>query len=309
MRSYNPPGMFTGKDRHAQTCRGITQPSQSPPRTVSDSKSPPAKPLARKKKTADGTQSIQRAAAVMCEIATRWPKGRKLSDIAEALNLEQGTVQRIVKGLLFHGMVWRVPGTRNYRLGHVAYELGLAAASSYPLRELCQPSLMQLVRETGDPVFLVVRSGMDAVCVDHLHGTFPIQAHALDIGSRRPLGVTAGSIALLVDLPSDEIERIIQANSRRETVHGSLTADMLRERVAISQRLGYALNDEGALPGVSAVGLPLRLAGDGPPFAAVSVASIASRVAGERRDMLVRALTRTTRELEALIAERKLDWR
>jgi len=276
---------------------------------VSDPDSPLATPTPRKKSSAGGTQSIQRAVAVMCEIATHWPKGRRLSDIAEALDLEQGTVQRIVKGLLFHGMVWRVPGTRYYRLGHVTYELGLSAASSYTLRELCQPTLMQLVKETGDPVFLLVRSGIDAVCIDHLRGTFPIQTHALDIGSRRPLGVTAGSLALLIDLPPDEIERIIQANARRETVHGRLSARWLRERVAISKGLGYALNEEGALPGVSAVGLPLRVPGGGAPFAAVSVASIASRVVGPRRDMLVQALTRTARDLESLIAHRKLDWR
>ena len=276
---------------------------------MSDPYSPLDSSTPRKKTSADGTQSIQRAVAVMCEIATHWPKGRKLSDIAQALDLEQGTVQRIVKGLLFHGMVWRVPGTRYYRLGHVTYELGLAAASSHTLRELCQPSLLQLVKETGDPVFLVVRSGIDAVCIDHLRGTFPIQTHALDIGSRRPLGVTAGSLALLIDLPPDEIERIIQANSRRETVHGRLSARWLRERVAVSQGLGYALNEEGALPGVSAVGLPLRVPGCAAPFAAVSVASIASRVVGERREMMVQALSRTVRNLEDLIIQRGLDWR
>jgi len=266
-------------------------------------------PARRKSAAAAGTQSIQRAVAVMCEIAAHLPRGRKLSDIAAALGLEPGTVQRIVKGLLFHDMVLRVPGTRLYRLGPLAYELGLAAASSYTLRELCQPALAELVKETGDPVFLVVRSGLDAVCIDHLRGTFPIQPHALDIGSRRPLGVTAGSLALLMALPEDEQEAIIRGNSRRETVHGRLSARWLRERVADSRQRGYALNEEGALSGISAVGLPLRPPGGGTPFAAISVASIASRVTGERREKLVRALARTAQELERLIARRQADWR
>jgi DNA-binding IclR family transcriptional regulator len=254
-----------------------------------------------------GTQSIDRAIAVMREIAAHRNRGRTAAELAVALGLEKGTLQRILKGLVSLGMARRVQGTRNYELGPATYMIGLAAAPGFMLRELFQPLLQKLVEETGDAVYLVVRSGNEAVCLDHLRGTFPLQASRLDIGSRRPLGITAGALALLMHLPPEELAELIRNNTIRETTYGWLDADVLVEHVKESTRLGYALNEEMALPGISAIGLPV-LAKTGRPFAAVSVASITSRIIGPRHDMLVEALTRTTSELQALAEQYELDW-
>ena len=76
-------------------------------------------------------------------------------------------------------------------------------------------------------MFLTVRSGFDAVCVDRKQGSFPVQILTVEAGSRRPLGTAAGNLALLFPLPQEEVSRIVDANESRLTQFGQLDRDEL----------------------------------------------------------------------------------
>jgi DNA-binding IclR family transcriptional regulator len=249
-----------------------------------------------------GTQSISRAIAMLREIAARGAEGMRLVDVAAATKLERPTAHRIIKGLAAEGMVMQDPETRRYHLGHLAYELGLAAIPRFNLREMCEPALKRVAEKTGDSVFLFVRSGLDGVCIDRVHGSFPIKAYMLEVGGRRPLGVGAGSLALLMALPEGDIERIIETNAPRFASTGQLTAKRLQRAILRSRQAGYAINDEDVLPGVSAIAVPI-VPKSGLPYAAVSIAGIASRFAGQRREELARILVREVRSLEKMLSE------
>lgn len=102
-----------------------------------------------------------------------------------------------------HGGRYSQAGSRarRYFLGHLIFELGLAASSNFNLRDIRQSSLMRLADRTGDAVFLTIRSGYDTVCIDRKEGSFSIRALTLGVGTRRSLGVGAGGLALLMSLP------------------------------------------------------------------------------------------------------------
>jgi DNA-binding IclR family transcriptional regulator len=254
-----------------------------------------------------GTQSIYRAVTMLREIASHGSKGVRLVDLAKVLDLESPTAHRIVKGLMAQGMVSQDPQTKLYRLGHVVYELGLAASPHFQLKELCHATLDRIRQKTGDSVFLMVRSGTDAVCLEHLEGTYPIQTRALDVGGRRPLGAGAGSLALLLELPQDECERIINLNRDRYTTHGNASADRVRAAILKSREVGYAVNVDDVLEGVTAIGLPVRI-GSGPAFAAISVAAIGFRLRDERRAEIVELLQKAVRQLERHLAAQPDLW-
>jgi DNA-binding IclR family transcriptional regulator len=254
-----------------------------------------------------GTQSVHRAISILRELATRGQSGLRLVDIAAAMDLERPTAHRIVKGLMAHGMIMQDDASKRYRLGHLVYELGLAAAPHFTLRELCQPVLQRLAERTGDSAFLVVRSGQDVVCIDRVEGGFPIKARTLDIGVRRPLGVGAAGLALLMSLPEPEIEPVIELNAPRFGSFGRLTAERLRHAIAASRKAGYSINDEDVLEGVAAIGAAIQPR-DGPPYAAVSIAGIASRLSGPRRAEVAQFMLKEVRALEKKLAARDSAW-
>lgn len=294
-----------------------SSPSLSPPAQTADQK--PVKKTTRGRGAAKttpqppsdasahpwGTQSIHRAVTMLREIAARGQKGLRLVELAEALDLERPTAHRIVKGLVAQGMVAQNSQTKAYRLGHVVYELGLAAAPYFNLKDLCHPTLRRLTDKTGDSVFLMVRSGLDAVCFDHLEGAYPIQARALDIGGRRPLGVGAGGLALLLCYPDDEIEHIIDVTAPRFAAFGRTTVDRLRRAIQISREVGYVVNNEDVLEGVCAIGVPIRI-GRGQPYAAISIAAVTARMTSPRREELVSLLFREVRLLEKKLLTQNL---
>jgi DNA-binding IclR family transcriptional regulator len=268
-------------------------------------KNPAQKPKSKKiakpaieKKPLLGTQSICRAVAILREISSAEATGMRAVDIANVMNLERPTAHRIMRGLLSQGMVTQDPRTKLYQLGPVIYELGLAAAPHYSLREICQPSLQSIANRSGDSVFLVVRSGMDGVCIDRVEGNFPIKARTLDIGGRRPLGVGAGSLAILLELSDDEIEQAIAINAQR--LPPRLTEDRLRRAIKSSRELGYALNAEDVLTDITAIGVPIRQP-NGACHVAMSLAGITSRLSGPRREEMAQMLRK-----EARILARKL---
>ena len=160
-----------------------------------------------------GKQSIERAACVMRVIASRNATGLRLVDISRHAKLERPTAHRILRCLIAEGMVRQDPETRHYFLGHLIFELGLAASSNFNLRDICHPSLVRLAEKTGDTVFLTIRSGYDTVCIDRKEGSFPIRTLTLDVGTRRPLGVGAGGLALLMSLPDQTVDEVISANA------------------------------------------------------------------------------------------------
>ncbi|MDR3400076.1 MAG: IclR family transcriptional regulator [Pandoraea sp.] len=254
-----------------------------------------------------GTQSVHRAVTVLREIAAHGLKGMRLSDIADALSLERPTAHRIVKGLVAQGMLMQDSQTRHYHLGHVVYELGLAASPHFSLRELCQPTLQALAEKSGDSVFLMVRSGLDAVCIDLLEGGYPIQTRTLEIGGRRPLGVGAGSLALLMSLAPDEQARVMTTNAGRLSAFGNLTEAGLQKAVDTSVAAGYAINEEDVLPGVSAIGMAIRPR-QGQPYAAISIAAIESRLSGARRAEMAKLLQKEVRALEKKLDTESLNW-
>lgn len=255
----------------------------------------------------EGTQSIQRAIAVLRLIAMRGPQGLRLHEIAEGLALERITAHRIVKGLAFSNMLQLDAQTRRYTLGHMAYLLGLSASPAFDLKERCQPTLRRLADATGDSVFLMVRSGFEAVCFDHVQGSYPIRTHSLKIGARRALGAGAGAMALLAALPDHDVETAIAANATHLPRYRDISPERLRELVAKTRQDGYATNLQTVIADVSAIGMTLPRR-DGPAFVSISIASITSRMTGAHLDEARHALRHETDALGLLLDDARVKW-
>src|SRR6478672_10688861 len=187
-----------------------------------------------------GAQTITRAIRALKLIAGRAPEGMRLVDLAQELQLERPTAHRLLKALMNEGMLVRDTATRQYTLGSLVFELGLASTHQFNLDELCSPVLERLAQRSGDTSFLFVRSGNDAVCLNRVQGTYPIQTPAVPVGSRQPLGVNAGGLALLSCVPELEVTRVLDAVSARLSIYGDLDVGELRKHVDRARQKGFA---------------------------------------------------------------------
>ncbi len=223
-----------------------------------------------------------------------------MSELSVALRLEYPTVHRMMRCLVAHSMVQRNDDTLRYSLGPLVYELGLSVPAKMNLREICDPVTTKIAEVTGDTVFLNVRSGLDVLCIDRKEGTFPIKTLIFEIGNRRPLGVGAGGIALLMPLADDELEQVVRANSQRLQAYGSLKPKNVLAMVRQAKQIGYVVTEDIVIPGVSAISIPFG--GDkGVQPAAISVACVPSRMPRTRHRQLVALLRSEIATMEDML--------
>lgn len=246
-----------------------------------------------------GFQAIERAVQVLESIGEASVSGRRLSDVMRLTGLGRATSHRFLKALVDQGLVEIDPDSGRYFLGMKLLVLSGAASNRFGLARRAAPALQRLAERTGDTVYLSLRIGDSSICLDRREGAFPIRTLTLKIGDRRPLGVGSGSMALLAFLPDQEIRRIVSQQARAAAAFGLDEATLLS--LAESTRAqGYAFNDQGIIPGMSAVGVAIN-GRSGAPVAALSVAAIASRMDLPRRNNIVAWLHE-----EASILERDL---
>lgn len=224
----------------------------------------------------------------------------RLVDLSVQMGLERPTAHRLLKALTLEGMLVQHAKTRRYSLGPLLFELGISATHQFNLKDICQPVCTALAEQTGDTSFLFLRSGYDAVCVSRTQGTYPIQTPSVPVGSRQPLGVSAGGLALLSALSEAEIESVIKAVQPRLGAYGDLDAEKLYEMCALAKFNGYASTGNHAVPGVRAVGLPI-LNQAGMPIAAITVAATQARMSAQRISTILPILKTAAREVTSLL--------
>lgn len=253
-------------------------------------------------RNSESIQSIERAAAILEAVAAGDGHGRRLIDIAADTGLRKATAHRILGTLAQVGLVEQDERTSRFSLGLRLFSLAMAAANRYGLADLASECMLRLAERTHDTIYLTIRSGYEAVCVDRVTGGFPIKTLSLNVGDRRPLGVGAGNLAMLAGLPDDEIRTIVAANAPQYPHFGKLDSATIMAAVEESRELGYAFNDRLILAGMRAVGVPV-LGHDGRPVAALSVAAITERMSPARRADIVAWLTEEAEALNARLRE------
>jgi DNA-binding IclR family transcriptional regulator len=236
---------------------------------------------------ASDSSSVQKVCRLLRALSV--PEPQRLADLSAATGINKATALRLLDALADEGFVERDDETKRYRLGEHAMMMGLAAQRGDTLRDRARPWLIRLAALCGDTVLLSTRSGAEAVCIDRESGTYPIRANYLDVGSRRPLGVGAGSLALLSWLPAPEVDAVLaDAMSGIRARYPRIDEPLLRAKIDESRGQGFVLLLDVVVERMGGVAMPI-LGVDGRPAAALSIAALNERLTG-RLDVLVAAL-------------------
>jgi DNA-binding IclR family transcriptional regulator len=163
--------------------------------------------------------------------------------------------------------------------------------------------LARLADACGDTTFLSIRRDTLAVCVLRDEGNYPLKTHALLPGDRHPLGIGAGSLAMLSALPDEEVHACLEHNGAliadRYPQYGT---DVIRGLVVEARKQGYALNPGLLVPGSWGMGAPL-LDKQGRVLGALSIAAVESRMDHGRQQDLARLLLREVQRLQNLLGK------
>lgn len=248
-----------------------------------------------------GSQSVDRALGLLSMVGRHAERGASLADIVAESSLNKPTCRRLLLALMRAGLVEQDEETRRYYLGEEAYVLGSLASRRFGLLQLSMESLLRLSKRTEDSSFLSVRRDTWSVCLYREEGTYPVRTHALQAGFEHPLGVGAGSLAMLAALSDREVEATLAANAVvLAERYPMLPPDRIRRDVETTRRQGYALNPGLIYANSWGIGVVLKTP-DGAIAGALSVAAIDSRMQEHRQRELADYLLH-----EAGIVEAKL---
>src|SRR5712692_3416200 len=223
----------------------------------------------------------------------REEKPRRLSEL---LDEPRTTIYRMLGSLEALDLVEAGSQPGSYRLGWKLMRLGAAVVERLDERQLALPVMERIHEATGETVFLLVRRGDDAVCIERLEG-LRVQSIALRLGGSLPLHVGAGPRALLAWESREEWDAYVERRPLDPmTERTPTTREALFEELERCLELGYAVSDEDVTLGIASLGTPV-FDYTGHIRAAISIGGMRQFLLEEIRDEAVQLLVDGAREI------------
>jgi DNA-binding IclR family transcriptional regulator len=223
-----------------------------------------------------GAQAIRRAVQVLRAVAQFQRSGGSLSRIASFTDLSMSTTHRILRTLTEERLLRYDEGDRTYHLGLLAFELGLATQAESQVQPYWRDTIEEIARQTRLTSYLMARSDCEAVCLLCAQGSTYIRAMPMEVGQRLPLGIGAGSLAILATMADDDIAQVlVSAASRLQLFpEAGARAEAIMARVDQARAQGYAVSTGTVASGLVGVGVPV-LPRTGLLQLAISVSAVA----------------------------------
>lgn len=223
-----------------------------------------------------------------------WPSETRLGDLARTLKMSKPGVYRILATLKARGYVER-SGRGAYRLGLRAWELG-CSAPQMRLVTVAAPFMERLTRQTHESSILGVLVAFEVVYLHRIDAGQAVRVHT-DVGTRIPAHCTSTGLAILAQLPLEQLEADLPSALPPFTPLTITDRARLRQELQRVARRGYAVNVGGWREDVAGVAAPI-FAADGAVLAAVNVSLPRARFTRRR----MRELGGVTQEAAADIS-------
>jgi DNA-binding IclR family transcriptional regulator len=221
--------------------------------------------------------------------------------LAEVLNEPRTTVYRLLTSLEALDMVEPASQSGTWRLGLRLLRLGSAVTERLDERQAALPVMERIHEATEETVFLCVRRGDEAVCIERIEGLH-VQSLALRLGGSLPLHAGAAPRTLLAWEPRIEWEAYMEraALLDRYTERTPVTRSDLFAELEQTLAQGYATSDEDITPGIGSLGAPI-FDHSGSIRAAISIGGLRQVLLEEMREEAIRMLVDGAGEISAAL--------
>lgn len=240
----------------------------------------------------------------------------ELTDLAARLDMPASTVHRTLTTLADRGWVTQPSDTQRYSLSLRMSTLAFRNLDARAVPDVVQTLLDKLAHETREYCRVAIVEGEDLVWVARAQGAVSGLRYDPDMGQEIVLHATANGKAWLATLSDEDAVRIVSARGfethRPLGPNSATSAEELLERLSETRARGFAISNEEAEAGASAVAVPFyRSPQEGAPIAGtLSVAGPSMRITPDRYGELADTLRRAAMEISEIwsIRSRQKDY-
>ena len=231
-----------------------------------------------------------------------------VEELSSEIQLPKSTTYRFLKTLQTRGFVDASAEYGKYRLGSSLSLLSKNSSQNGQNGTLCElalPVMRRLTSETGETIFLCIKSGRETICIECIESRQSIIARFF-VGEVRPLHVGAASKALLAFLPDQYIETIMQQKLSRVTKNTITEPVKLKKELKEIREKGHAYSDQEFIVGARAISAPV-FDERGSVAASLTLSAPVHRIEKSNRKILAAHLVRAAREVSASLGWKEAE--
>lgn len=212
--------------------------------------------MVNKKNEPQTLSSVSNALRILKSFSSLEPT-KRVSELAESLNLSKSTVSRLMTTLASEGFVIKDQENQSFRLGISVLTLAGIITTDLDIHKEASPVLPKLVNDTGEAAQLAIIDGHDTIYIhkEECYHPVRIQTH---LGRRNPSYCTSSGKVLLAFSENDVVEDIISKGLISHTKNSITDPDQLRSELEKIRENKYAVSTEELTAGTKSVAAPIR---------------------------------------------------
>jgi IclR family KDG regulon transcriptional repressor len=200
--------------------------------------------------------ALDRAVKVL-ELLSSSPQGMSLAQLAVQTKVPKSTMFRILFTLQQNSIVVEDHERKLFTLGMKLLDWGNAALSKIDLKTIAHTHLLTLAHETRESFYLAMLDHDEVILIDHVD-TPEIWKMVTRLGHRSPFHCTASGLVLTSDLPSEEVDAMIERQGLRKYTSKTVTTPAkLKRRIEEVKKQGFAIADGEYKTDLCAMAVPV----------------------------------------------------
>lgn len=221
---------------------------------------------------------------------------KRVTQIANELNLAKSTISRLLKTLLNEGYVKKNPETQKYSLGNKILTLYSALISNMEIVKEAHPILEELAKSTSESVQLAEIEGSNVIYMEQIKSSYPIQIFA-HIGRINPIHCTSSGKLLLAYQNVENIEKTLSNNELEKYTSSTITdINILKKELLEIRRLGYCFIENEFIEGIVSIAAPIRDYNKN-VIAAVSLVGPIQRINGIKAQQFINKVVEASKKI------------
>lgn len=240
-------------------------------------------------------QSVDRALQILTCFSLTKPE-LTLTEICEITQLPKPTVFRLLASLMAAQFISRTSDQQRYTVGIKLFELGNIYLSNLSIERIAAPYMQKITQKHNIACNLAILDEGQVVYIASTNSSGPFH-YASIIGYRHHIHCSALGKALVIDMPDQEILKILQEKGMPALSPHTITDhNLYLENLKKAKEDGYTVDDQEGAVGIYCLGVPIRNRAN-KVIAALSVSGPSPQFTDEIRQEIIQDLKASVSEL------------